>query len=83
MRMRRYIPGDPRRDYERDPEAGANVVFAVRGNRHVSGHHEGVVSGSGDPIDQRLDARRIARQIGLVPSGRVCPPNVVALIGRG
>ena len=79
MRMRRYIPGDPRCDQERDLEAGANVVLAVRGNRHVGGHHEGIVAGGGDPLDELLDARRIARQIRLVPGGRVCPPNVLEL----
>src|SRR5262249_58460462 len=30
MRMRRYIPGDPRCDPERDLEAGADVVLAVQ-----------------------------------------------------
>src|SRR5262245_25921210 len=56
MRMRRYIPGDPRWDQERHLEAGTNVLLAVLENRHVGGYHEGVVAGSGDPIDERLDA---------------------------
>src|SRR6516165_5142613 len=33
MRVRRHIPGDPRRDQERNLKARANVVLAVRGNR--------------------------------------------------
>ncbi len=76
MRMRDGIPGDARRDGERDLKTVADIVFAVRWNRHVGRHDEGVIAGRGHPIDQRLDARGIARQIGLIPGRRIFAPHV-------
>ena len=55
------------RRLERDGEAVADVVLAVGGHRHVGGQHQGLETGGGDAVDQRLDARRLAGQIGLVP----------------
>ena len=71
------IPGDPRRDGKRDPKAVTDVVLTVGLDRHVRGHDEGVVAGGGNPVDQRLDARIVARQIGLIPGGRILAPDVL------
>jgi hypothetical protein len=56
MRMGGGVPGHAWRDGERDLKTVANVVLAVGRDRHVGGHHEGVVAGGGDPVDQGLDA---------------------------
>ncbi len=77
VRVGHYIHGDPRRDRERNAKSVADVVLAVGRHRDVGGHHEGVVAGGGDPVDQWLDARSIARQIGLIPGGGILAPDLL------
>ena len=74
--MANRVPGDPRRDGQRDLETVTDVVLAVRCNRNIGGYDEGVVAGGGDPVDQRFDARSVASQICLIPGCRIFAPYV-------
>ena len=71
------VPGNLRRDRQRDLESVADIVLAVGRHRHVGGDDEGVVAGVRDPVDQGLDAGGIAGQISLVPGGGVFAPDVL------
>ncbi len=71
------VPCDARRDRQRDLKTVADIVLAVGRHRHIGGHHESVVTGGGDPVDQRLDPRRHAGEIGLIPGIGIFPPHVL------
>ena len=76
-RMGHHVPDELGARLDRNAEAGSHVVLAVGRDRYVHGQHEHLVARGGDAIDQRFDARGIARQIGLVPGGGARGANLL------
>ena len=77
------LPGELQIGPQRQAPAVAHVVLAVGGDRHVDGQHEGIEARGGDAVDQRLDARRLARNVGLVPGRMAFTANVLHADERG
>jgi hypothetical protein len=71
------VSHDARRDRQRHLKPVADVVLAIGRHRHICGHDERVVAGGGDPVDQGLDARRLAGEIGLIPGIGIFAPHVL------
>ena len=65
--MRRPLPEQPEGRLQRDGVAVAYVVLAVGGNLDVHREDEGLEPRRNHAVDQRFDARGLARQVGLVP----------------
>ncbi|MCY1531642.1 hypothetical protein D9M68_668730 [compost metagenome] len=61
------VPRQPQAGPQRRREAGAHVVFAVRPDGNVDRDDQVAKARAGDARHQAVDARRIARQVGLEP----------------
>ena len=70
-RPRDAVPREAQARLQRAREAGAQVVLAIRRGRRVDREHQRAVSRLRDAVDQRVDARRVARQVRLEPGVRI------------
>jgi hypothetical protein len=66
-RTHQAIPGKPRPGSQRAREARAQVVLLVRVRGCVDGEHKRLVAGARRAIDERVDLRKLTRQVGLEP----------------
>src|SRR4051812_7647811 len=66
-RMTDAVPYYSRTEPQRHVEAVMLVHFAISGDRHIDGYHQGLESCSRDPFQQSSDLIGMARKIGLKP----------------
>ena len=71
------VPGQTQARAQGGGEAIAHVVLAVAGHCEIDGDHQHPVAGVGDAPDERVDALRSARHVGLEPAARRGLGNVL------
>ena len=64
------VVGQTQRGAQRHGEAGAHIVFAVGPDGNVHGDDQRAKASGCDAVDQSVDARGVAGQVGLEPGGR-------------